>query len=263
MLQVTDLTKKFFPGTVNELTALENLNMELSSGEFVTVIGSNGAGKTTFLNLIAGSVLPTKGSVFLDGEDVTQVPEHDRAQYVGRVFQEPGLGTASGMTVAQNLALAINKGGKGLRIGVTQSRRSLFKEELAQLGLGLEERLNERVIHLSGGQRQGLAVLMATLTMPKILLLDEHTASLDPKNAQQILEITERLVLDKHLTTIMVTHDMNQALEMGDRLAMLHRGSLICNLSAREKKNLTVDKLVELFSQKNIADDELLLTMRK
>ncbi len=261
MLHANNLTKCFFPGTPNEIVALNGLSIELSEGQFLTVIGSNGAGKTTFLNLIAGSLFPSEGKITLNGKDVTTVPEHVRAQMVGRVFQEPGMGTASGMTVAQNLVLALNKGHKGLKIGVTQDRKSALREELEQLGLGLEERMNERVTHLSGGQRQGLAVLMATLTMPKILLLDEHTASLDPKNARKILEITEQLVTEKNLTTIMVTHDMNQAIDLGDRLVMLHRGSFVADVNGKKKEQLTVDKLVELFSERNIVDDELLLTM--
>ncbi|MBS3788530.1 ATP-binding cassette domain-containing protein [Candidatus Bipolaricaulota bacterium] len=260
MLKVENLTKRFFSGTPNELTAIAGLNFELSEDEFLTVIGSNGAGKTTLLNLIAGKMFPTKGKIFLDGQEVTRVAEHLRAKLVGRVFQEPGLGTASGMTVAQNLVLALNKGHKNLRIGVNRERRKLFKEELSRLELGLENRLNERVVHLSGGQRQALAVLMATLTMPKILLLDEHTASLDPKNASKILEITERLVSEKQLTTIMVTHDMNQAIDLGNRLVMLHRGTSVCDVGKQRKRELTVDKLVKLFSEKDIVDDELLLT---
>ncbi|MFW6104671.1 MAG: ABC transporter ATP-binding protein [Candidatus Bipolaricaulota bacterium] len=260
MLKVEKLAKKFFPGTPNELTAVDCIDLELTDGDFLTVIGSNGAGKTTLLNLIAGTLIPTGGKIFLDGEEVTNVPEHARAQLVGRVFQEPGRGTASGMTVAQNLVLALNKGHKGLRIGVNRERRKLFREELSGLGLGLEDRLDEKVLHLSGGQRQALAVLMATLTMPKILLLDEHTASLDPKNAGKILEVTERLVTEKELTTIMVTHDMNQAIDLGNRLVMLHRGTLICDVNNKRKEELTVDKLVKLFSEKDIVDDELLLT---
>lgn len=263
MLKVDDLTKKFFPGTANELTAVDGLNLELNDGDFLTVIGSNGAGKTTFLNLIAGTTFPTEGRIFLDGEAVTDVPEHARAKLVGRVFQEPGRGTASGMTVAQNLVLALNKGHKGLRIGVNRKRRRFFKEELSKLELGLENRLDEKVVHLSGGQRQALAVLMATLTMPKILLLDEHTASLDPKNASKILEVTKKLVSEKELTTIMVTHDMSQAIDLGNRLVMLHRGSMICDVNNGRKEELTVDKLVELFSEKDIVDDELLLTTRQ
>lgn len=260
MLRVENLTKRFFPGTPNELTAIDGLNFELSDDEFLTIIGSNGAGKTTLLNLIAGLMFPTEGNIFLDGRDVTRVAEHVRSKLVGRVFQEPGLGTASGMTVAQNLVLALKKSHKSLQIGVTRERRKLFREELSRLGLGLEDRLNEQVVHLSGGQRQALAVLMATLTMPKILLLDEHTASLDPKNASKILDVTQRLVSEKELTTIMVTHDMNQAIDLGNRLIMLHRGSSICDLRENRKKELTVDKLVKLFSEKNIVDDELLLT---
>lgn len=263
MLKVDNLTKKFFPGTPNELTAVDDLDLEMTDGDFLTVIGSNGAGKTTFLNLIAGTTSPTRGRIFLDSQEVTQVPEYDRAELVGRVFQEPGRGTASGMTVAQNLVLALNKGHKSLRMGVNRERRKFFKEELGKLGLGLENRLDEKVVHLSGGQRQALAVLMATLTMPKILLLDEHTASLDPKNAGKILDVTRKLVSEKELTTIMVTHDMSQAIDLGNRLVMLHRGSMICDVNNQKKEELTVDKLVELFSKKDIVDDELLLTTRQ
>lgn len=263
MLKTERLTKRFFSGTTDELVAVDELSIQVGNGKFLTVIGSNGAGKTTFLNLIAGSLLPSEGRIFLDNREVTTAPEHLRAKLVGRVFQEPGLGTASSMTVAQNLVLAFNKGHKGLNIGVTRERRKLLKDELSQLGLGLENRLNEKVVHLSGGQRQGLAVLMATLTMPKVLLLDEHTASLDPKNARKILDITERLVSEKNLTTIMVTHDMNQAIDLGDRLVMLHRGSSVCDVNGQKKEKLTVDKLVKLFSERDIVDDELLLTMRQ
>ena len=263
MLDVRNLTKKFVTGTINEVVALADLNLHLEEGDFLTVIGSNGAGKTTFLNLIAGTYEPTSGEIFIDQKNVTGVPEHKRAVDIGRVFQEPGQGTAPGLTVAQNLSLAVKKGMKGLHYAVTSDRRKMFQTELAELGLGLEDRLDERVRHLSGGQRQGLAVLMATLTMPKVLLLDEHTASLDPKNARKILEITERLVTDKELTTIMVTHDMNQALDVGNRLAMLHRGSILCSLSEEEKHEFTIDSLLELFSRQEVVDDELLLSLKK
>ena len=264
MLEVTRLTKKFFPGTINEIVALKGLDLRLEEGDFLTVIGSNGAGKTTLLNTIAGTLIPTSGRVFIAGEDVTELPEHSRAQMIGRVFQEPGQGTAAGMTVAQNLVLASRKGGRGLRLGVTEERKERFRDELAKLGLGLEGRLGERVTHLSGGQRQGLAVLMATMIMPSLLLLDEHTASLDPKNARKIMDITERLVKAKGLTTIMVTHDMGQAIELGDRLAMLHRGDIVFQAREEEKEELTVEDLVASFSRgagEGLADDELLLTM--
>ncbi|MFP4588556.1 MAG: ABC transporter ATP-binding protein [Candidatus Bipolaricaulota bacterium] len=262
MLKVSNLTKRFLSGTMNEVVAVDHLNLELDKGEFLTVIGSNGAGKTTFLNLISGTLIPSEGRVYIDEKNVTTMPEHSRAEFIGRVFQEPGLGTAAGMTVAQNLCLALKKRNQGFGMGVTPKRREIFNRELSKIELGLESRLDETVRHLSGGQRQGLSVLMATLTMPKILLLDEHTASLDPKNARKILEITCSLVAEKKLTTIMVTHDMNQALKVGDRLAMLHRGSFVCNLDGRKKEELTVEKLVTLFSERNIADDELLLRMK-
>ncbi len=261
MLKVTNLSKKFLEGTNNEVVALKGIDFSMNRGDFLTVIGSNGAGKTTFLNLIAGSLFPSTGRVEIAGEDVTNYSEHERAAYIGRVFQEPGKGTAPGMTVAQNLSLALKKSNRGLRKGVTPKRKELFYEELSKLGLGLEERLDEKVRHLSGGQRQGVAVLMSTLTTPKLLLLDEHTASLDPKNASKIIEITRKLVKEKELTTIMVTHDMKQALDLGNRLTMLHRGEVIYDVNGERKKELTIDDLLESFSERKIEDDELLLSM--
>lgn len=261
MLEVNDLSKRFFKGTNNEVVALKKVDFELSEGDFSTVIGSNGAGKTTFLNLIAGSIAPTTGKVLVEGTEVTGYSEHQRAAYIGRVFQEPGKGTAPGMTVAQNLSLALKKSGRGLRKGVTPQRRERFREELRKLGLGLEERLEEKIQHLSGGQRQGLAVLMATLTTPKLLLLDEHTASLDPKNADKIIEITEKLVAEKELTTIMVTHDMRQALKLGNRLTMLHRGKIVYSVNGEKKQSLTIDDLLKRFTERDIEDDELLLSI--
>lgn len=261
MLEVINLSKKFLEGTNNEVVALEKVDFELDEGDFVSVIGSNGAGKTTFLNLIAGSTSPTTGRVVLEGVDMTGYSEHQRAAYIGRVFQEPGKGTAPGMTVAQNLSLALKKSGRGLRKGVTSDRKQRFQEELSKLGLGLEERLGERIRHLSGGQRQGLAVLMATFTTPKLLLLDEHTASLDPKNADKIIDITKKLVEEKGLTTIMVTHDMKQALKLGNRLTMLHRGNIVYDVNGEKKQSLTIDDLLQSFSERNIEDDELLLSI--
>lgn len=261
MLEVINLSKKFLEGTNNEVVALEKLSYHLEQGDFVSVIGSNGAGKTTFLNLVAGSTYPTTGKVLVEETNITSYSEHQRAAYIGRVFQEPGKGTAPGMTVAQNLSLALKKSNRGLRRGVTPERKKKFRDELSKLGLGLEDRLEERIRHLSGGQRQGVAVLMATLTTPKLLLLDEHTASLDPKNAEKIIDITEKLVEAKGLTTIMVTHDMKQALDLGNRLTMLHRGNIVYDVNGRKKQALTIDDLLESFSERDIEDDELLLSI--
>lgn len=235
MLKLQNVTKVFFEGTANEFTAVDKLNLELRKGEFVSVIGSNGAGKTTLMNLIAGTYSPTSGDIYIDGKKCTNMPEYLRAKFVGRVFQDPLMGTAAGMTVAQNLALAYRKGNRGLGIGVTSARRKIFREELSRLNLGLEDRLDDRVEHLSGGQRQSLTVLMATLTTPKILLLDEHTAALDPANAQRIMDLTARLVREKQLTTLMITHNMKQALELGDRLIMLHKGKIILDICGEKK----------------------------
>lgn len=264
MLKVTGVNKTFNAGTVNEKAALCGLNLELQEGDFVTVIGGNGAGKSTMLNAIAGTWPVDEGSIFIDGEDITKLPEHKRAKYLGRVFQDPMTGTAAGMQIEENLALAARRGQKRtLRIGITKKEREAYKEQLKILDLGLEERLTAKVGLLSGGQRQALTLLMATLKKPKVLLLDEHTAALDPKTAAKVLEVTDRIVARDHLTTIMITHNMKDAIAHGNRLVMMHEGHIIYDVSGEEKKNLHVSDLLAKFEEVNgseLANDRMLLT---
>lgn len=238
MLKVSGVNKTFNAGTVNEKVALRGLNLELNEGDFVTVIGGNGAGKSTMLNAIAGTWQVDEGSIFIDGVDITKLPEHKRAKYLGRVFQDPMTGTAAGMQIEENLALAARRGQRRtLRIGITKKEREEYKEQLKILDLGLEERLTAKVGLLSGGQRQALTLLMATLKKPKVLLLDEHTAALDPKTAAKVLEVTDRIVERDHLTTIMITHNMKDAIAHGNRLVMMHEGHIIYDVSGEEKEN--------------------------
>ena len=250
MLKLTNLQKTFNPGTVNAKTALCGLNLELADGDFVTVIGGNGAGKSTMLNAIAGVWKPDYGTVEIDGVDVTHMAEHKRAQFLGRVFQDPMKGTAPDMEIAENLAIAARRGTRRrLRWGCTRKERVEYKELLAQLGLGLEDRLSAKVGLLSGGQRQAVTLLMATLRRPKILLLDEHTAALDPKTAAKVLEITNKLVTENKLTTLMVTHNMHDAIAYGNRLIMMHEGRVVVDVSGEEKQKLTISQLLGLFEQ--------------
>lgn len=263
MLHISNLTMIFNPGDVNEIYALKNVDLQLPPGEFVAIIGSNGAGKSTLLNTVAGVFPATAGRITIAGQDVTTWPEHRRANLIGRVFQNPLLGTAASMTIEQNLTLAIKRGQRrGLRIGVTRQRREQFREALAHFGLGLENRLNTRINLLSGGQRQALTLLMATLAQPKLLLLDEHTAALDPATAYKIVQLTNQIVEETHLTTLMVTHNMRQALEMGTRTIMMHEGQILFNFSGQERQDLTVPKLLKMFAevrQQELVDDRLLL----
>jgi len=264
MLRVASLYQVYNPGSLNEVHALSGINLHIQAEQFVTMIGSNGAGKTSLLNVIAGVYPPTRGSIYIDGIDVTRWPEYSRARLVGRVFQNPLLGTAASMTIAQNLTLALLRG-KPLRMrtGVTHERKELFRQLLASVGLGLEDRLDERVSSLSGGQRQALTLLIATLTRPKILLLDEHTAALDPAKAAKILELTCEMVGEHKLTTLMITHNMQQALDFGDRMLMMDRGKIVLDLNADQKAGRSVQDLVELFREvkhEKILDDELLLS---
>ena len=248
MLLCKNISKTFYAGTANERQALVDVNLNLRRGEFVVVIGGNGSGKSTLLNTVSGSIQSDAGRIYIDKEDVTFVPEHKRAAYIGRVFQDPMLGTASTMTIEENLALANRRGKRrGLGSGVTRAERALFKEMLAPLDLGLEDRLTARVGLLSGGQRQALTLLMASLRDPKVLLLDEHTAALDPKTAAKVLEISLQLVREHHLTTLMVTHNMGDALNFGDRLIMMQEGRIIFEATGKEKASLTVPDLVEKF----------------
>ncbi len=264
VLKVTNLQKTFNPGTVNAKTALCGLNLELKSGDFVTVIGGNGAGKSTLLNAIAGVWKPDYGTVEIDGVDVTHMPEYKRAAFLGRVFQDPMMGTAPDMEIAENLSIAARRGIKRkLRWGVTKAERAKYKELLATLELGLEDRLSEKVGLLSGGQRQAVTLLMATLKRPKLLLLDEHTAALDPKTAAKVLELTDQIVRKNQLTTLMITHNMKDAISHGNRLIMMHEGRIVVDVSGEEKKNLTVEQLLNLFNQASGSDvvhDRLLLS---
>lgn len=250
MLEIKNVTKVFNPGTVNEKVALNNFSLTLENGDFVTVIGGNGAGKSTMMNAIAGVWPVDAGQIIIDGEDVTKLPEYKRAKFLGRVFQDPMTGTAATMGIEENLALAKRRGGsRTLRVGITKKEREEYKETLKILGLGLEERLTSKVGLLSGGQRQALTLLMATLQKPKLLLLDEHTAALDPKTAAKVLETTEYIVNKENLTTLMITHNMKDAINYGNRLIMLMDGKIILDIKGEEKKKLTVKDLLNKFEE--------------
>ncbi|MCC8123352.1 MAG: ABC transporter ATP-binding protein [Oscillospiraceae bacterium] len=264
MLEINQVVKVFNHGTVNEKRALDAVSLTLNDGDFVTVIGGNGAGKSTLLNITAGVYGVDSGSVVIDGSDVTRLPEHRRAKFIGRVFQDPMMGTAADMGIEENLALAMRRGKtRGLRWGITAKERALYRVRLADLDLGLENRLTSKVGLLSGGQRQALTLLMATLQKPKLLLLDEHTAALDPKTAAKVLELSDRIVAEHNLTTMMVTHNMRDAIVHGNRLIMMYNGRIIIDISGEEKKKLTVEYLLEQFSRlsgSDEADDTLLLS---
>jgi len=248
MISIRQATKCFHRGSVNEVRALHDISLEVRRGDFITVIGSNGAGKSTLLNLLAGSFAPDSGRIVIADRDVTGWPEHRRARFLSRVFQDPLLGTCASLTIEQNLALALRRGGRqGLGWGVRGRDRVLFRERLQGLGLGLEQRLRDKVGLLSGGQRQALTLLMAVMVEPEILVLDEHTAALDPKTANQILQLTAQLVRDLQLTTLMVTHNMKQALQLGNRLVMMHQGEIILDTAGADKQALTVEDLLARF----------------
>jgi len=258
MLVIRNLRKTFNRNTVDEKAAIDGIGLEVREGEFVTVIGSNGAGKTTLLNLIAGTCLPDVGRIFIDGKEVTLLPEYRRAKYLGRIFQNPLMGTASSMTIEENLSMAELRGKpRGLSWGVTKRQRERYRELLKALELGLENRLSDRVSLLSGGQRQCLTLLMATLSLPKVLLLDEHTASLDPKTAEKVIHLTNRIVRENKLTTVMVTHNMVQAIGFGERMVMLHEGKIQFDVEGEEKRRLTLEEVVRRFGEK--LEDETLL----
>lgn len=264
MLDIKAIFKTFNPNTINEKKALQGVNLHLMPGDFVTVIGGNGAGKSTLLNCVSGAYNVDGGQILIDGEDVTHLPEHKRAKYIGRVFQDPMMGTAATMQIDENLALAARRGkGRTLRTGITKAEREGYKEQLKILDLGLEERLTAKVGLLSGGQRQALTLLMATLQKPKLLLLDEHTAALDPKTAAKVLDATQRIVEQNHLTTLMITHNMRDAITYGNRLIMMYDGRVVVDVSGEEKKHLTVEQLLALFSKASGSDeanDKLLLS---
>ena len=250
MLKITNLQKTLNAGTVNAKTALDGLNLHLKDGDFVTVIGGNGAGKSTMLNAIAGTFPIDNGSIRIDGKDVTHLPKHKRAVFLGRVFQDPMTGTAASMNIEENLALAARRGqSRGLRWGITAKERAVYREKLASLDLGLESRMSSKVGLLSGGQRQALTLLMATLRKPKLLLLDEHTAALDPRTAAKVLELSERIIEENQLMTLMVTHNMKDAIRYGNRLIMMNDGKVILDIRGEEKKTLTVKALMDEFAR--------------
>ena len=264
MLEIKNVSKTFNPGTVNAKTALNGLNLTLNDGDFVTVIGGNGAGKSTMLNAVAGTIQVDTGSIILDGRDITRLPEFKRAAYLGRVFQDPMMGTAATMQIEENLALADRRGKRRtLHPGITQADRERYIEQLKILDLGLENRMTAKVGLLSGGQRQALTLLMATLQKPELLLLDEHTAALDPKTAAKVLELSDRFVAEGNLTTLMVTHNMKDAIAHGNRLIMMNAGKIVFDVSGEEKKRLTVDDLLHAFTlstAEEFANDRILLS---
>ena len=264
MLKLDNIHKTFNPGTINEKNALNGVNLTLNEGDFVTVIGGNGAGKSTTLNAIAGVWPIDSGKIYIGGDDVTKLSEHKRAKYLGRVFQDPMTGTATTMSIEENMAIAARRGEKrGLSWGITHQERDTYREMLKTLDLGLEDRLTSKVGLLSGGQRQAITLLMASIKKPKLLLLDEHTAALDPKTAAKVLEISDKIIAENHLTAMMVTHNMKDAIVHGNRLIMMHEGKVILNISGEEKKKLTVEDLLHQFekvSGEEFANDKALLS---
>ena len=264
MLRIEDVYKTFNAGTINEKKALCGVNLTLEEGEFVTVIGGNGAGKSTTLNAVAGVWPVDSGRIYIGGDDVTRLSEYKRAKYLGRVFQDPMTGTATTMSIEENMAIAARRGKtRRLTWGITKAERDTYREMLKTLNLGLEDRLTSKVGLLSGGQRQAITLLMASIQKPKLLLLDEHTAALDPKTAAKVLEISDKIIAENHLTAMMVTHNMKDAIVHGNRLIMLHEGKVILNISGEEKKKLTVEDLLHQFekvSGEEFANDKALLS---
>jgi putative ABC transport system ATP-binding protein len=249
-LELRNVSKTFFPYTVNERVALDDISLKVADGDFITIIGSNGAGKSTLLSVVAGVYRPEKGSVLFDGADVTRQSEFARSRRLARVFQDPMVGTAPDLSVEENLAVAYRRGkSRGLGLGIPRSTRASFREELSVLGLGLENRLTTKVGYLSGGQRQALSLVMATFSNPSVLLLDEHTAALDPARAELIVRLTQHAVTERHLTTLMVTHNMSQAIRMGNRLIMMHEGKIVLDLRDEQKSNSTVEWLMGEFTR--------------
>ena len=263
MLTITNVRKTFNKGTINEKKALNGINLHLESGDFVTIIGGNGAGKSTMLNMIAGVYPIDSGKIVIDGINISREPEHRRAKYIGRVFQDPMRGTAANMEIQENLAMALRRGKiRGLGWGIRNNEKDYYRTALAQLDLGLQTRMTSKVGLLSGGQRQALTLLMATLQKPKLLLLDEHTAALDPKTARKVLELTEKIVNEQELTALMVTHNMKDAIQIGNRLIMMHEGRIIYEVSGEDKKKLQVEDLLEKFetaSGEEFANDRMML----
>jgi len=264
MLELKNICKTFNKGTINEKKALNGINLHLAPGDFCTVIGGNGAGKSTMLNAVAGVWPVDDGRIILDGHDITALPEHKRAHLIGRVFQDPMMGTAPNMQLEENMALALRRGQKrGLGWGVTQAEKEEYREKLKTLGLGLEDRMTVKVGLLSGGQRQALTLLMASLRKPQLLLLDEHTAALDPATAAKVLELSDRIIRENQLTAMMITHNMTDAIQHGNRLIMMNEGRIILDISGEEKKHLTRHDLMEKFAQvsgTNLESDKVLLS---
>lgn len=263
MLELKGITKSFNIGTINENNVLSGLDLDINEGDYISIIGSNGAGKSTLLNVIAGVFPVDEGRILIDKKDVTVLPEHERAKFIGRVFQDPMMGTAPSMTIEENLSLASYRNKRrGLKWGITEDFRKTFKHRLKELGLGLEDRIDSKVRLLSGGQRQAMTLLIATMVKPKLLLLDEHTAALDPSTVHLINDLTERIVLEKGITTLMVTHNMEHAIKMGNRLIMMDKGRVILDINNVEKTSLTVDDLINKFKQaahKKFHEDRVML----
>lgn len=263
MIRLENVSMVFHPGTPNENPAVRNVSLTVKEGDFITIIGSNGAGKSTLFNLIAGTMMPTEGSIHINDVDVTKQPEYKRAKYIGRIFQDPLLGTASNMTLEDNMMITYRKGFKGLRISLNSRMREYFRSKLEPLQMGLENRMKDNVGLLSGGQRQALTLLMMVLSEPDLILLDEHTAALDPKNAQIVLDLTTRFITEYNLTTVMITHNMTHAIEYGNRLLMMDKGEVILDVEGQEKQDLTVEKLVAKFHEirrRTFESDEVLLS---
>ena len=263
MLDVKNLSKTFAPGTVNEHKDLDNINLHLDDGDFVTIVGSNGAGKSTLFNMLCGTYTQDRGTILLDDLDISNMPEHKRAKYIGRVFQDPMKGTAPNMTIEENLALAYSRAGSSyLSLAVSNKKKKMFAEKLAAFDMGLEDRMKTKIGLLSGGQRQVVTLLMCTIVTPKLLLLDEHTAALDPMTANKVMEITNNIVKENNITTLMITHNMTQALKTGNRTVMMDSGNIIIDLSQKEREGMTVPDLLELYKNKENKDfdnDRILL----
>ncbi len=263
MIKLENITQVFNPCTVNENIALRSLNLTINDGDFITVIGSNGAGKTSLFNVISGTVTPTCGKVYINDKNITRTSEYRRARFIGRIYQNPLLGTAGNMSIEQNMALCSKKGFRWLRFGLNNQRRDNFREQLKTLNMGLEDRLKDSVGLLSGGQRQALTLLTTVMSRPELLLLDEHTAALDPGNAEAVMDLTKRFINDYKMTAMMVTHNMQQAIDHGNRLIMMDKGKVVLDIPADEKKSLTVQKLVSKFKELRSSmmdNDEILLT---
>lgn len=263
MIRLENIKKVFHEGTVNENAALRDINLTVHEGDFITIVGSNGAGKSTLFNIISGSFSPTGGQIFFNNENVTRMAEYQRAKFIGRIFQDPLLGTASNMSLEDNMMICNKKGFKGLNVSLNSKMRERFRDELKLLQMGLEDRMESNLSLFSGGQRQALTLLMTVLSNPELILLDEHTAALDPKNAAMVLELTDKFISERKLTAMMITHNMSQAIQYGNRIFMMHKGEIVLDISGEEKKNLTVEGLVKKFydvKHEELTNDEVLLS---